>query len=59
MADDECKERSVSPLWPVGICAVCMVVVATVVAMRLDNDPASIQPEKYARFIEGARLGEK
>lgn len=59
MANNGYKERSNSPLWPVGLCALCMFVVATVVAMRLDNDPASIQPEKYARFIEGARLGEK
>lgn len=35
--------------------AAIMIAVTTFVGLKLDADSASIQPERYARFLEGTR----
>ena len=35
--------------------AAVLVAATTVLGLKLDDDSASIQPERYARFMEGAR----
>lgn len=50
------KRRKVPGAWPVILSALIMIVVTTFIGLKLDADSASIQPERYARFLEGARL---
>lgn len=49
------RSRRVPQAWPVMLCAAVLVAVTLVVALRLDADRASIQPERYARFLESTR----
>ncbi|MGV8928583.1 MAG: hypothetical protein ACOH1E_02425 [Brevundimonas sp.] len=49
------RGRRVPQAWPVMLCAAVLAAITLVVALRLDADSASIQPDRYARFLEGTR----
>ena len=49
------RGRRVPQAWPVMLCAAALAAVTVVVALKLDADSASIQPERYARFLESTR----
>lgn len=49
------KTRGIPSTWPVIVSGAVMVVLTALVGLKLDADSASVQPERYARFLEGTR----
>ena len=49
------RARRIPETWPVMLFAAVLAALTTVVALKLDADSASIQPDRYERFIEGTR----
>jgi len=55
VSEADVSVRRMPETWPVMLSAAVLVAVTTAVGLKLDADSASIQPDRYERFLEGAR----